>query len=1848
MKSLNFKLLYLCVIVGAIISLSASTAPAVTIIWQSANTEIQIGLPYGALEFDNPLTGTEMVKEYAVREWRDASYASGPPPWYDDWNVNDTTNIDGYFNEIWMRQLGHSIWTTTTVASKTVSIHLYGDNNDGLADILVDGILVAQLDMGTAAAPQTALIIVKGLPFTTHHIQINDLGVGPSDLGTDVATLGAAALEKQVKWSQPPKPIETDNLFYGWNEISQYHGDQIVADDWLCDNDDPVTDIHWWGSFKDWMGQEPPLMPQSFHITFWTDVPDPSPDDPDTFSHPNDVVWEINCTNFDYRFVGWDYDPKTNCYEACFLFEQYLTEDEYFYQKPSPDGTPSVYWISIAAVYPDGTIVDNPWGWKARPRMFNDDAVQIIVPTTPHIGDQYVEGKPIYWPDPNKSWDMAFELTAQSTVTYNKWEQLPNPELPGLHCHDSEDDAGNYSYITIADDWQCYGGDVTDLHWYGNYEMDALNQEIRGSGIRYFHLSIHKPDPTAYCLPERTEIIGYDVPFSAITEIDTGLVNSEGCKIYLYEYVLPEPFPQELDNNYWLDITAFAHDAQDPALWRWQEAQRSPVPILCGAVTRTEPPAPAPWQTIIWPGDPERLSDMAFIITSAEPSEVYVKWSQPPEPYTPEAYLGWNELSVYGWDQIAADDWFCDTSDPVTDIHWWGSFIGWACEEPPEMPDSFHIAIWTDVPAIPGISDFSHPGVVIWETKCDDFRFKFVGWDIDPRNPYGPPEACYKFEYDLPEEKWFHQQFGDNIYWISIAAEYSAGTNPLHPWGWKTRPRDLNSRAPDDAVRIYDPTSPVLGSMYLNGMPLWWPTEDDSWDLAFELTTKHIPPKPPVPHLKWSQPPIEVDPSSEIPVYSGWDQLSFLINNPGAPDYMRIVADDFRCLGSMPVTSLHWWGSYFGLVEPGTVPPALPIAWNIGFWSNVPESADINYSYPEKLLWNFKVPADRVGVEMVGKDFYHDFFPEDIAYQYTLYLEPNEFFWQGDYLRRTRDDTFWLSIVAIYDPNLGPNIGYPWGWKTRPWSWMDDAVTFVYDGPLEPGIVLDPLAITPIKDPLYHESFDVAFELDTDPNYIKWEQPFTGIRNWPHYEDEKSMASMVTTTEFITKWLQEPDLTDMGVDVDATADMFEYFPPQLLADDYKCDSTDAITGINIYGSWWHDILPIAPSGESHPASVMFTLSFHEDIPVEQSPTDYSMPGDVIWWRPFAPGEFSVEMVPPPVAPESYYMPCSDIFTFHDHQNVWKYSFSIPNSEAFVQQGTEDDPKIYWLDVQAVPQDIQQNPETRFGWKTSMEHWNDDATWVVGREPYNGDWNELRYPPEHPFAGESIDLAFELTTERVSTEFVIDRLVADDWLCEDHVPVTAAVWWGSYLGYEFKPCHGDFMPLPVQPDYFWLAIWTDIPAGADTTVPFSHPNEIVWEYKAHEYDEVFVGYDKHPEGLSIAICGAPPDPTWNSDVQAKLQATGQFNSVDVITVNTITPTLSQLQAYDAVLVYSDSIYADAIALGNVLADYVDSGGGVVCALFEVAYGSGLPHPTAQLKGRWDAQGYYVIPRTQQYGPPSATLGTVYNPTHPIMQGVSSFNGGSSSFRPIVTTVIPPGSTRIADWSDGAPLVVTKSIGGVPRADLGLYPPSSDVRSDFWASSTDGAKLMANALAWVASSSSTVGSPREPVFRYSVKLPQENWFQQRDVNDVYWLSVVAVYDQNRPNYDWGWTNHPHVFNDDAVAGHYDPANGEWDWTELLDQTQNSEDMSFMLFTDHCTCYGDYNGDNIVDTTDMNILMMKLFEKVAAVPQYTWDPVPPGFECMDLDSNNILDTIDMNLLLMHLFSYPPNWIAPCYPMP
>ena len=66
------------------------------------------------------------------------------------------------------------------------------------------------------------------------------------------------------------------------------------------------------------------------------------------------------------------------------------------------------------------------------------------------------------------------------------------------------------------------------------------------------------------------------------------------------------------------------------------------------------------------------------------------------------------------------------------------------------------------------------------------------------------------------------------------------------------------------------------------------------------------------------------------------------------PQSWTIVADDFRCIGNMPITSIHWWGSYIDWQYPD--PPAVkPTSWRIGFWSNVDGHGGYSCRAPDQM-----------------------------------------------------------------------------------------------------------------------------------------------------------------------------------------------------------------------------------------------------------------------------------------------------------------------------------------------------------------------------------------------------------------------------------------------------------------------------------------------------------------------------------------------------------------------------------------------------------------------------------------------------------------------------------------------------------------------------------------------------------------------------------------------------------------------------------------------------------------------------------------------------------------------------------
>lgn len=851
-----------------------------------------------------------------------------------------------------------------------------------------------------------------------------------------LAVTAVAPAQEYVKWDQPPDPSVMSNVYYGWNEYTEYgdFGGQIAADDWYCDTADPVSDIHWWGSFIGWNETTPPNLPQAFHFAIWSDAPAGGIDE---FSHPGVVIWEYWCNDYTWEFVGWDFDPQTEQMEACFLFHCDLPENNWFYQTFGEN----IYWLSIAPTYQFPP--EYPFGWKTRPRdalsPAPDAAVRIFDPTMPTIGSAWGFGQPIRWPsdDPVDDWDLAFYLTTM-TASGLKWDQPPrlNPQSPYPDCYwgwDEVSDYWGYAGPIIADDWVCLDDQpVTDVHWWGSYWN--WYEPFPPDSPMGFHIGIWTDVPAGvdedFSHPGEM-IWEWYAPLGEYTEDWVGcdfhsdwMEEPESC--FYYTYVIPpgQWFYQPGDGEiYWISIAA-DYGYPPEYVWGWKTRERDPTSLAPDDAVRIfDPTAPfigSIWgagEPIWWP-EPDASWDTAFQLTTTGVESI--KWYQPPEPYISDnVYNGWDEFSVYGDMQIAADDWVCENDDPITDVHWWGSFIGWGQTTPPQMPNRFHICIWTDVPA--GVDQtFSHPGDMIWEYYCDDFTWNFDGWDIDPRDPWAMPEACFYFECDLPEWAWFYQEPGDNIYWVSISGVYGNGVLTDYPFGWKTRPRDPASPAPDDAVRIFDPTAPIPGDVYINGQPIFWPSEPDSWDLAFQLTATHEGPQYLEP--KWDQPPHDPETAFDAVSNLWWPDTE----PPGLVDV--VVADDFISDGR-DILALTWWGSYFDeryAPDYLSAEPYVLDGWLLGIhWAkeDIPGCPpDLLLDPPPTVLAVYFAPANAVtilGVDMMdclGHAVYYYEVDLDACCLVCTHPDPRNNFpppgLPGVFQERA-DTRYWLSVQAV-------------------------------------------------------------------------------------------------------------------------------------------------------------------------------------------------------------------------------------------------------------------------------------------------------------------------------------------------------------------------------------------------------------------------------------------------------------------------------------------------------------------------------------------------------------------------------------------------------------------------------------------------------------------------------------------------------------------------------------------------------------------------------------------------------------------------------------------------------------------
>jgi len=568
----------------------------------------------------------------------------------------------------------------------------------------------------------------------------------------------------------------------------------------------------------------------------------------------------------------------------------------------SPLVTPGEMIIGVVPPSPSGVPV-----WH-----FQDDAVQgqgapalyIMVDTntdqivflqeplgTNHCHEAFytLEDGPI--PIDTLSKDLAFRLYYRPERPLEpKWSQ-PLDEKHGI-------DIGSYisenEFAYIADDFVSDGRPIAGIRWWGSYLNYMTNQPgpvDPPSGPEHpekFYLDWWKdtpagvdapfshPDTNSPVLSRLLIPAGYGGPISeyyctSIWHDAKGWVHE-----FEYEYAFTnyhEFWNEKGGEIYWLGVQATYSLGYDPSnAWGW--ATTDPKHHWNDDAVRGTPGWPIEhWEELFydneWPGHFHGSDsiDVAFEILTDVIGRRARKWYQPPDMETGEdmaSFVPQGKQGETGWPHRADD--FVSDGRRITDIHWWGSYIGWETNkpgpvEPPTLPGSpfynvigFWLSWHADVPTNGVEQTYSTPSnpplkkLYVPIDKCHEVYYGtvFQYWKT-------PPEYEHEYQYyvDLLDTEiddsgaWY--ETNGVVYWLDIQAVLTNNWDEFGAkhkgWGWKTT--HTNYQWNDvSVVATASNLPPKVGpnwqpGAYTSGPPAH-PLVDGKMDLAFELTTDEV------------------------------------------------------------------------------------------------------------------------------------------------------------------------------------------------------------------------------------------------------------------------------------------------------------------------------------------------------------------------------------------------------------------------------------------------------------------------------------------------------------------------------------------------------------------------------------------------------------------------------------------------------------------------------------------------------------------------------------------------------------------------------------------------------------------------------------------------------------------------------------------------------------------------------------------------------------------------------------------------------------------------------------------------
>jgi hypothetical protein len=270
--------------------------------------------------------------------------------------------------------------------------------------------------------------------------------------------------------------------------------------------------------------------------------------------------------------------------------------------------------------------------------------------------------------------------------------------------------------------------------------------------------------------------------------------------------------------------------------------------------------------------------------------------------------------------------------------------------------------------------------------------------------------------------------------------------------------------------------------------------------------------------------------------------------------------------------------------------------------------------------------------------------------------------------------------------------------------------------------------------------------------------------------------------------------------------------------------------------------------------------------------------------------------------------------------------------------------------------------------------------------------------------------------------------------------------------------------------------------------------------------------KSPTALgtaNIAILGSESDGAeYLSNIAQYLINSGRFAEVATINGYASTPTLAELQIYDAVGVFGWNYWYNADAIGDLLADYIDWGGNVFIAF--AANGTGGDW---MVNGRFDTENYWLISPYNYNGGTPYYMGNIYEAGHPIMAGVnnlisrSKLNSGAS---------VNDGATLLAEFLDRTPLIAVNEVGNSRRVDISFPFFTSEV-SDWGVDTTSDVRLLiVNAFEWLSSPSWLSADPTSDTIPAGDSLRVEVTFDATGLygGDYFSDIVIASNDPDEP--------------------------------------------------------------------------------------------------------------------------------------